>query len=174
MTLLKGPHRTHNGNGHVENGVAKEASDSTRERNTREGNTNRGSVRSLPPFHKLPTTTAPFSYLGLLSQERERALGEARGEAVGRIDSEILDVLNNQTLSGMAKILLTGEERTQVKIDKALCQLSELIEELAVTQGTLHWLSKRGKEPYSPAYPTNLGATDLIGLRERLVDDLPA
>jgi hypothetical protein len=168
MTVLKGPHRTHNGNGHVENGVVKKPSDSTRE-----GNTTRGSVRSLPPFHKLPTKTAPFSYLGLLSQERERALGEVNGEAVGRIDSEILDVLNNQTLSGMAKILLTGEERTQVKIDKALCQLSELIEELAVTQGTLHWLSKRGKEPYGPAYPTNLGATDLIGLRERLVDDLP-
>jgi hypothetical protein len=171
--VLKGPHRTHNGNGHVENGVVKKPSDSTREGNTREGNTTRGSVRSLPPFHKLPTKTAPFSYLGLLSQERERALGEVRGEAVGRIDSEILDVLNSHTLSRMAKRLLTGEERTQVKIEKVLCSLSELIEELAVTQGTLHWLSKRGKEPYSPAYPPNLGATDLIGLRERLIDDLP-
>jgi len=168
MTVPKGPQRTHNGNGHVENGVVKKPSDSTRE-----GNTTRGSVRSLPPFHKLPTKTAPFSYLGLLSQERERALGEVRGEAVGRIDSEILDVLNSHTLSGLSKALLTVEERTQLKVDKVLCSLSELVEELAVTQGTLHWLSKRGREPYGPAYPANLGATDLIGLRDRLVDDLP-
>jgi hypothetical protein len=118
MTLPKGPHRTHNGNGHVENGVVKKPSDSTRE-----GNTARGSVRSLPPFHKLPTKTAPFSYLGLLSQERERALGEVRGEAVGRIDSEILDVLNSHTLSGLSMTLLTVEERTQLKVDKVLCSL---------------------------------------------------
>jgi hypothetical protein len=167
MTLLKGAPRTHNGNGHVENGVGKKPSDSTREETT-----TRGSVRSLPPFHKLPTKTAPFSYLALLSQERERALGDVNGEAVGRIDSEILDVLNNQTLSGMAKILLTVEERTQLKIDKALCALSELVEEAAATRGTLHWLRERGKEPYTPAYPPQLEAGDLVGLRERIVSEL--
>jgi hypothetical protein len=37
MTLLKEPHRTHNGNGHVENGVVKKPSDSTREGNTTRG-----------------------------------------------------------------------------------------------------------------------------------------
>jgi hypothetical protein len=77
---------------------------------------------SHPSTNYLPRPH-PSATWELLSQERERALGEVRGEAVGRIDCEILDVLNSHTLSGLSKTLLTVEERTQLKVDKVLCSL---------------------------------------------------
>jgi len=49
MTVLKGPHRTHNGNGHVENGVVRE--------DIRKPEV----LRALPPFNRLPVRAGVFS-----------------------------------------------------------------------------------------------------------------
>ena len=129
-------------------------------------------AKATPPFHKVPVRRGPFNYLALLSCERERAVGVGNGEAVGRLDGEIREILTNQVTSGsMAKYLLSSQERTKLKIDKLLRQLSELVEEQATLQGTIIWFYERGRVPYSPVYPPNLEHGDLTNLREKLLSN---
>jgi hypothetical protein len=109
---------------------------------------------ATPPFHRVPVRRGPFNYLALLSCERERAVGVENGEAVVRLHGEIREILTNQvTVGSMAKYLLSSQERTQLKIDKLLRQLSELVEEQATLEGTIMWVRKLGRVPYSPLYP---------------------
>ncbi len=151
MSLPKTPHRAPQS---LQNGLASSAT---------------------PPFHKLPVRRGPFNCLALLSCERERAVGVENGEAVDLIDGEIREILTNQVTDGsMAKYLLSSQERTKLKIDKLLRQLSELVEEQATLQGTIKWFRKRGRVPYSPLYPPNLELGDLTYLREQLLsNELP-
>jgi hypothetical protein len=130
---------------------------------------------ATPPFHKVPVRRGPFNYLALLSCERERAVGVGNGEVVGLVDGEIREILTNQGTGGsMAKYLLSSQERTKLKIDKLLRQLSELVEEQATLQGTIMWFRKRGRVPYSPLYPPNLELVDLTYLRKQLLsNELP-
>jgi hypothetical protein len=130
---------------------------------------------ATPPFHKLPVRRGPFNCLALLCCERERAGGVENGEVVTRLDGEIREILTNQvTDKSMAKYLLSSQERTQLKIDKLLRQLSELVEEQATLEGTILWFRKLGRVPYSPLYPPNLEHGDLTYLREKLLSkELP-
>ena len=91
-------------------------------------------------FHRLPVRRGPFNCLALLSCERERTVGVENGEAVGRVDGEIREILSGQaTIGAMVESLLSGKERTQGKIDRSLRDLGGLIEELATLVGTVHW-----------------------------------
>jgi hypothetical protein len=148
MSLLKTPHRAPQS---LQNGLASAAT---------------------PPFHKLPVRRGPFNCLALLSCERERAVGVENGGAVGRLDGEIREILTNQvTVGSMAKYLLSSQERTKLKIDKLLRELSELVEEQATLEGTIMWFYERGSVPYSPLYPPNLEEGDLTNLREKLLSN---
>ena len=151
MTVLKTPHRAPQS---LQNGLASTAT---------------------PPFHKVPVRRGPFNYLALLSCERERAVGVENGEAVGRVDGEIREILTDpETVRSMIKYLFSSQERRKLKIDKLLRQLSELVEEQATLQGTLLWFDERGRVPYSPLYPPNLELGDLTNLREQLLsNELP-
>jgi hypothetical protein len=124
-----------------------------------------------PPFHKLPIRRVAFNHLALLSQERERAMlrGEIKGEAIGRIDMDIREVLRQTSLGSMLKGLLSGQERTRVKIDRLLREVGDLVEELAALEGTVEWFSEWGRSPYAPIYPLNLGDKDLVKLREKVM-----
>jgi hypothetical protein len=161
--VLQTPHRTSQGR--------------TRTVSTPSGARGPGSAPAMatPPFHKVPVRRGPFNYLALLSCERERAVRVENGEAVGRLDGEIREILTNQvTVGSMAKYLLSSQERTQLKIDKLLRQLSELVEEQATLEGTIMWFYERGSVPYSPLYPPNLEEGDLTNLREKLLsNELP-
>jgi hypothetical protein len=127
---------------------------------------------ATPPFHKLPVRRGPFNCLALLCCERERAGGVENGEVVTRLDGEIREILTNQVyLPAMVEALLSGEEKTQGKIDRVLRDLGGLIEELATLEGTLHWFRKRGRSPYKPIYPEGLQGRDLVNLREKLLSN---
>jgi hypothetical protein len=127
---------------------------------------------ATPPFHKVPVRRGPFNYLALLSCERERAVGVENGEAVRRLHGEIREILTNQvTVGSMLKYLISSQDRTQLKIDKLLLQLSELVEEQATLEGTIMWFYERGSVPYSPLYPPNLEEGDLTNLREKLLSN---
>jgi len=130
---------------------------------------------ATPPFHKVPVRRGPFNYLALLTCERERAVGVENGEAVRRLYGEIREILINQvTVGSMLKYLFSSRERTQLKIDKLLRQLSELVEEQATLEGTIMWFRRLGRVPYSPLYPPNLEHGDLTYLREKLLsNELP-
>jgi hypothetical protein len=106
----------------------------------------------------------------------ERAVGVENGEAVGLLDGEIREILTNQvTVGSMLKHLFSSQERTQLKIDKLLRQLSELVEEQATLQGTIMWFGELRRVPYKAAYHEDLEGGDLIKLREKAMtcDDLP-
>ena len=141
MSVLKTPHRAPQS---LQNGLASAAT---------------------PPFHKVPVRRGPFNYLALLSCERERAVGVENGEAVGRVDGEIREILSGQaTIGAMVEPLLSGKERTQGKIDRLLRDPGGLIEELATLEGTVHWFAKLGRFPYKPLYPEGLQGGDLVNL----------
>src|ERR671912_1150455 len=127
---------------------------------------------ATPPFHELPVRRHPFNYLALLSRERERAVGVENGEVVARLDGEMREILTDQeTVGSMLKYLASSQERTYLKIDKLLRQLSELVEEQATLEGTIRWFYESGRVPYSPAYPLNFEHGDLTNLREVLLID---
>ena len=53
------------------------------------------------------------------------------------------------------------------KVEKLLREVAELVEVLAVEEGTVEWLAELGRSPYVPVYPPNLGDRDLVKLRKR-------
>jgi hypothetical protein len=125
---------------------------------------------AAPPFHEVPVRRGLFNYLALLSRERERAVGVENGEAVRRLDGEIREIITDkETVGSMLKYLFSSQERTYLKIDKLLRQLSELVEEQAILEGTIRWFSNSGKAPYSPVYPSGFVHGDLTNLREELL-----
>ena len=73
----------------------------------------------------------------------------------------------------MAKYLLSSQESTQLKIDKLLRQLCELVEEQATLEGTIMWFYKSGRVPYRPVYPPDFEHGYLTHLREDLLSCEP-
>jgi hypothetical protein len=151
MTVKKTPHRAPQS---LQNGLASAAT---------------------PPFHEVPVRRGPFNYLALLSRERERAVGVENGETVRRLDGEIREILTDkETVRSMLKYLFSSQERTNLKIDRLLRQLSELVEEQATLEGTIMWFYESGRVPYSPVYPPYFEHGYLTNLREELLtNELP-
>ena len=131
---------------------------------------------ATPPFHKIPIRRGHFNRLALLAQELEQAkLGEQKGEMIARLDGAIREVLSKPGKVGTSIIAIKAQQdRTRGKAEGLLREVAELIEELAVMEGTLEWVYELGRSPYSPVYPPNLEEGDLTNLRERLMsNELP-
>jgi hypothetical protein len=114
--------------------------------------------------------------LALLAQELEQAkLGEQKGEVIARLDGAIREVLSKPGKVGTSIIAINAQQdRTRGKAEGLLREVAELIEELAVTEGTLEWVSELGRSPYSLVYPPTPKTGDLTNLRERLMsNELP-
>jgi hypothetical protein len=125
-----------------------------------------------PPFHKIPARRRHFfNHLALLAQEREQAkIGEQKGEVIARIDGDICKILSEPGKCGASIVAIMAQrDRTRGKVEKLLREVAELIEELAVMEGTLEWVSELGRSPYAPIYPCGLAHGDLNNLRERLM-----
>ena len=93
--------------------------------------------------------------MALLAQELEQAkLGEQKGEVIARLDGAIREVLSKPGKVGTSIIaIMAQQDRTRGKAEGLLREVAELIEELAVMEGTLEWVYKLGRSPYSPVYP---------------------
>ena len=128
---------------------------------------------ATPPFHKIPIRRGHFNRLALLAQELEQAkLGEQKGEVIARLDGAIREVLSKPGKVGTSIIAIKAQQdRTRGKAEGLLREVAELIEELAVMEGTLEWVYELGRSPYSPVYPPNLEEGDLTNLRERLMSN---
>src|SRR5215203_3140125 len=111
--------------------------------------------RGLPPFSDIPSRKKTWNRLALLSQERARSeAGEAKEEAIGQIDKEILALLREENLGALCLELWSGRDRTQAKITRAVRDLGDLVDELGVLEGTVGWLMEAGRVPYEPLYPS--------------------
>ena len=129
-----------------------------------------------PPFHKVPVRRGHFNNLALLAQELELAkIGEQKGKVIARIDGDIREILSKPGKLGASIVaIMAQQDRTRGKAERLLREVAELIEELAVMEGTVEWLSELGRSPYSPVYPPNLERENLANLRERLMsNELP-
>jgi hypothetical protein len=129
-----------------------------------------------PPFHKVPVRRGHFNHLALLAQEREQAkLGEQNDEVIAQIDRGIGEVLSKPgKLGASITAIMAQQDRTRGKAERLLREFAELIEELGVMEGTLEWVSERGRAPYAPIYPRGLAHGALNNLRERLMsNELP-
>ena len=128
---------------------------------------------ATPPFHRIPIRRGHFNHLALLAQELEQAkLGEQKGEVIARLDGAIRKVLSKPGKVGTTIIgIMAQQDRTRGKAERLLREVAELIEELAVMEGTVEWLADLGRVPYSPVYPPNLEEGDLTSLRERLLSN---
>jgi hypothetical protein len=129
-----------------------------------------------PPFHKVPVRRGHFNHLALLAQEREQAkLGEQKDEVIARIDGDIRKILSKPGKWGASIVaIMAQQDRTRGKAERLLREVAELIEELAVMEGTVEWVSELGRSPYAPIYPRGLAHGDLNNLREMLMsDELP-
>jgi hypothetical protein len=126
-----------------------------------------------PPFHKVPIRRGHFNHLALLAQELEQAkLGEQKGEVITRIYRDLREILSKPgKLGASITAIKAQQDRTRGKAERLLREVGELIEELAVMEGTLEWVSELGRSPYSPVYPPNLEEGDLTNLRERLMSN---
>jgi hypothetical protein len=124
-----------------------------------------------PPFHRIPVRRRHFNHLALLAQEREQAkLGEQKDEVIARIDGDILEILSKPGKWGASIVpIMAQQDRTRGKAERLLREVAELIEELAVMEGTLEWVSELGRAPYAPIYPRGLAHGDLNNLRGRLM-----
>jgi hypothetical protein len=129
-----------------------------------------------PPFHKVPVRRGHFNHLALLAQELEQAkLGEQKGEVIARIDGDVRKILSEPGKVGTTIVaIMAQQDRTRGKAERLLREIAELIEEVAVMEGTVEWLSELGRSPYAPIYPRGLAHGDLTNLRERLMStELP-
>jgi mevalonate kinase len=129
------------------------------------------SLLQTPPFHKVPVRRGHFNHLALLAQQREQAkLGEQKDEVIARIDGDIRKILSEPGKVGTTIVAIMAQrDRTRGKVEKLLREVAELIEELAVMEGTLEWVSELGRSPYAPIYPCGLAHGVLNNLRERLM-----
>jgi hypothetical protein len=94
---------------------------------------------------------------------------------IARLDGAIREVLSKPGKVGTSIIaIIAQQDRTRGKAEGLQREVAELIEELAVMEGTLEWVSELGRVPYSPLYPPNIEHGDLINLREKLLsNELP-
>ena len=130
----------------------------------------------IPPFNRIPIRRGHFNHLALLAQELEQAkIGEQKGEVIARIDGDLREILSKPGKVGTTIIaIMAQQDRTRGKAERLLREVAELIEELAVMEGTVEWLAELGRSPYVPIYPPNLEEGDLTNLRERLMsNELP-
>ena len=129
-----------------------------------------------PPCHKIPVRRGHFNHLALLAQELEQAkFGKQKGEVIARLDGAIREILSKPGKVGTTIIgIMAQQDRTRGKAERLLREVAELIEELAVMEGTVEWVSELGRSPYAPIYPGGLAHEDLNNLREMLMsDELP-
>jgi hypothetical protein len=129
-----------------------------------------------PPFHRIPVRRGQFNHLALLAQELEQAkFGKQKCEVIARIDGDIRKSLSKPGKVGTTIIgIMALQDRTRGKAERLLREVAELIEEMAVMEGTVEWVSELGRSPYAPIYPRGLAHGDLNNLREMLMsDELP-
>jgi hypothetical protein len=126
---------------------------------------------AIPPFHRIPIRRGYFNRMALLAQELEQAkLGEQKGEVIARIRGDLREILSKPgKLGGSITAIIAKQDRTRGKAEGLLREVAELIEELAVMEGTLEWVYELGSYPYAPIYPPNLGDRDLVKLREKVM-----
>jgi hypothetical protein len=111
----------------------------------------------------------------LIEGRTEEALPTKRGWLRSRWSCKLLSV--EQVLSKPGKVgasitaIIAEQDRTRGKAEGLLREVAELIEERALMEGTLEWLSELGRSPYSPLYPPNLEHGDLTNLRKRLMSN---
>jgi len=94
---------------------------------------------------------------------------------IARIDGDLREILSKPGKVGTTIIaIMAQQDRTRGKAERLLREVGELVEELAVMEGTLEWVYELGRSPYAPIYPPNLQPGDLTNLRGRLMsNELP-
>src|SRR5215207_9054647 len=125
--LLQTPHRTSQGMGHTMSTPS----------GAREPAREPASV-ATPPFHRIPIRRGHFNHLALLAQELEQAkLGEQKGEVIARIHRDLREILSKPgKLGASITAIKAQQDRTRGKAERLVREVAELIQELAVMEGT--------------------------------------